>query len=213
MPLTFFPLFPCFPSWNEFQKETVRLIVRWVVFCLNGHMLHVRTKGLLLPTWLGLQDLWDSSPGKGKWNVFFSFLGRRDKDWIQSLESVPLQVGCSYFGRSGPDPYQAWNKGHVPGSCLRHHSVSCFWHSWTSEYIPFLICLDVYKNSLFFFFFAIYTQKRSFLSLLSCVCIWFMTHVWMAICFVVVESILCRYRYQIEEFHSGHLNILYPRKG
>lgn len=82
-------------------------------------------------------------------DFFVCFLGRGDKDWIQSLESIPLQAGCSYFGRSGPDPYQAWSKGHVPGSCLGHHSVSCFWHSWTGEYIPALICLDGCKNSLF----------------------------------------------------------------
>lgn len=120
------------------------------------------------------------------------FLGRGDKDWIQSLESIPLQAGCGYFGRSGPDPYQAWSKGHVPGSCLGHHSVSCFWHSWTGEYIPALICLDGCKNSLFIcqIYPEMVTLKRSDLCLpltdepcgdLGSFCCW------------------CRYRCQTEE--------------
>lgn len=133
---------------------------------------------------------------------FFFFLGRRDKDWIQSLESIPLQAGGSYFGRSGPDPYQAWSKGHVPGSCLRHHSVSCFWHSWTSEYIPPLICLALYKNSLFFC--QIYTDTVVLKCFSLCLhFIWWPMHKWRCMCFVVSESVLCSYRYQTEEFQRS----------
>lgn len=66
--------------------------------------------------------------------VFLCLLGRRNKDWVQSLESVPFKAGSSHLGRSWPDPHQARLKGHVPGSCLWHHGVPRFWHCWTGEY-------------------------------------------------------------------------------